>query len=50
MTRGRMGAVLGTLALAALPAAAAVCGNGVLEAGEQCDDGGWNGTLNRAAP
>jgi hypothetical protein len=46
MPLGRIVAVLGIVALAAPPAAVAVCGNGVLEAGEQCDDGGWNGTLN----
>lgn len=47
MAGGRALILLLALAgLPALPAAAAVCGNGVIEALEQCDDGAQNGSQN----
>src|SRR4029453_15375661 len=35
-----------TFALLARSEAAAICGNGVVEAGEACDDGAQNGSFN----
>ncbi len=46
MARGRVLILLALAGLPALPAAAAVCGNGIIEAVEQCDDGAQNGSLN----
>ena len=37
--------VLTVMLLAIAPAAAAVCGNGTVEPGEDCDDGSSNGTF-----
>jgi cysteine-rich repeat protein len=36
--------VIGLLLLASIPAGAQTCGNSMVEAGEQCDDGAANGT------